>query len=305
MQIANPLYDVVFKYLLDDHRITKKFLGLILDQEIEELELRPTENRLDLKGRPISVFLLDFAATIRTPDGQRKRVTIELQKAKVAAEVMRFRRYLATQYATKSEGEKDPLPIFTIYILGHALDDIPCPVLDIRRQYIDRAEQRVLTRRSAFVESLTHDSVLIQVSRLKNRRRNILEKVLSVFDGSQLKKHLLDFDENDYPAEYTEVIRRLQKAISEPQVRETMNIEDELLEELLNLEQRVENAEEQVLVEKRKAEEERRRAESSNKMAEEERRKAEEERRKAEASDKKAEALQKELEDLKRRIKDP
>ena len=304
MQIANPLYDVVFKYLLDDNRIAKKLLGLILDKEIETLELQPTENRMDLKdrSRPISVFLLDFAATIVTPSGERQRVTIELQKAKVAAEVMRFRRYLATQYATKSDNEPAPLPIYTIYILGHSLDDITCPVLDIRREYIDRAEKRVLTERCAFVEALTHDSVLIQVGRLKNHRRTLLENVLAVFDGARSKKHLLDFDETAYPDEYAEVIRRLQKAIAEPVVRETMNIEDELLQELLDLEQRAENAETLLLEERRKAEEERQKAEEADRKATEERQKAEEERQKAEEERQKAEALQKELEELKKRF---
>ena len=35
MQIANPVYDVVFKYLMHDNSIAKKIISLIIDEEIE------------------------------------------------------------------------------------------------------------------------------------------------------------------------------------------------------------------------------------------------------------------------------
>ena len=41
MLIANPLYDVVFKYLLDDKKVAKLFIGVILGVEIVELEFKP------------------------------------------------------------------------------------------------------------------------------------------------------------------------------------------------------------------------------------------------------------------------
>ena len=37
MQIANPLYDTVFKYLLDDEVVAKLFLSELLGREIIEL----------------------------------------------------------------------------------------------------------------------------------------------------------------------------------------------------------------------------------------------------------------------------
>jgi len=58
MQIANPLYDVVFKYLLDDNKIARKFIGLIIGREILKLDLRPTEYRNDLEERPLTVLRL-------------------------------------------------------------------------------------------------------------------------------------------------------------------------------------------------------------------------------------------------------
>jgi hypothetical protein len=39
MQIANPIYDVVFKYLLEDNKIAKKLISLIIGEEIQSLTL--------------------------------------------------------------------------------------------------------------------------------------------------------------------------------------------------------------------------------------------------------------------------
>jgi Ran GTPase-activating protein (RanGAP) involved in mRNA processing and transport len=49
------------------------------------------------------------------------------------------------------------------------------------------------------------------------------------------KKQMLDFKEGDYPKAFTEVIRLLQKGISEPDVQKLMNIKDEPLKDLLGL----------------------------------------------------------------------
>lgn len=37
MQIVNPLYDKAFKYLMENERLAKKVISVILDEEIEEL----------------------------------------------------------------------------------------------------------------------------------------------------------------------------------------------------------------------------------------------------------------------------
>ncbi|MEA2011917.1 MAG: hypothetical protein U9O87_02355 [Verrucomicrobiota bacterium] len=67
---------------------------------------------------------------------------------------------------------------------------------------------------------------------------NKLEKVLSVFDQGTGKeiKHFLNFNDEDYPKEYKEIVRRLLKAAAETKVRQTMDIEDDILAELEDLE---------------------------------------------------------------------
>ncbi len=82
-----------------------------------------------------------FKARIRAKGGKEKLVLIELQKAKLPSDIMRFRRYLGRQYANEDNvmeegGEKKALPIITIYFLGYAisgLEDIP--IIRIVRQY--------------------------------------------------------------------------------------------------------------------------------------------------------------------------
>jgi hypothetical protein len=44
MLIANPIYDVVFKYLMEDNKIAKILISKILNEEIIELNAKPQEN---------------------------------------------------------------------------------------------------------------------------------------------------------------------------------------------------------------------------------------------------------------------
>lgn len=99
MRIANPIYDVVFKYLLDDEKVARLVLSALLGKEVLELQFRPTEVQHEAAnpdGTQLLVLRLDFAATVRLEDGGHKLGLIEIQKARTASDVQRFRRYLAT-----------------------------------------------------------------------------------------------------------------------------------------------------------------------------------------------------------------
>jgi hypothetical protein len=286
MQIANPIYDVVFKYLLEDNKIAKKLISLIIGEEIQSLTFKPTERRGSIESHSLSVFHLDFAATILQKDGQQKQVVIELQKAKISADIMRFRRYLGSQYADPNHLDEKgkPLPILSIYILGHKLESTDAPVIHVARTYTDQATGEVLKEKEPFIETLTHDSFVIQLSCLKKHRRNLLEKVLHMFGETQtdFKQQMLNIDENDYPKDYKDLIRRLQKAIAEPEVRETMNIEDDLLEELCRMERSADAQSQRAEKAEQRADDSDKRADDSDKRVEEERRQKEEERRQKE-----------------------
>jgi hypothetical protein len=247
-RIANPIYDGAFKYLLDDNRIARLFLSTMIGEEIVELTFRPTEHRTDVEQRSVTVFRIDFSARIALPDGGEKLVIIEIQKAKFAADIMRFRKYLGRQYLSKensytaADGEMRAMPILSIYLLGHSLEHTESPVIRVVRQYLDATGRERLEHREEFIESLTHDSLIVQIPHLKQRRQNDLESLLGIFDQSQkdpADAHTLSIREEDYPKKFHGVIRRLIKAISEPDVRETMEVEDDYLEDLEDMERMV------------------------------------------------------------------
>ncbi len=100
MTIANPIYDIVFKYLMEDLDIAKGLLSVLLDVEIIELSMQPQEtiSETPQESKTIRVYRIDFAAIIKQSDGQTKKVLIELQKTKRSTNVIRFRRYLAENY---------------------------------------------------------------------------------------------------------------------------------------------------------------------------------------------------------------
>jgi hypothetical protein len=56
MRIANPIYDAVFKYLLEDKRVAKLLLSTILDEEILDINIQPTEHSIELERPPLTVY---------------------------------------------------------------------------------------------------------------------------------------------------------------------------------------------------------------------------------------------------------
>lgn len=235
--IANPIYDVVFRYLMEDNKIANLFLSAIINENIEELVFAPTTySRKIGDGDSITVIRMDFSARIKQADGTEKVVIIELQKAKYYHQTMRFRRYLGKQYQNPENinEQKVALPVYPIYIIGDAFTEHVSPVIKIKRSYIDVATQEVIHETHPFIEALTHDSIIIQIPYLKGSRRTTLEHFLSIFDQSlqvDEKGHVLALEEEDYPEHYRSVVRRLNKAWQSPKIEEDMNMEDEVLDE--------------------------------------------------------------------------
>lgn len=184
MIIANPIYDVVFKRLMENERVAKFFIGTMLDETIESVEVKPQEFTYSDELAGLSVYRLDFIATIKPTTGEHKKVLIEIQKAKNQIDLMRFRNYLAEQYKKEDivNDEKTILPITTIYILGFKLPEIETACIKVERQYKDMINKSTLETKSDFVESLTHDSYVVQVHRITGRYQTRLDKLLSVFE---------------------------------------------------------------------------------------------------------------------------
>jgi len=238
VRIANPIYDVVFKYLMNDDKVARLLLSAILGKEVVSLDFRPTEQPLSL-GETLIVLRMDFTARIVDDNGREELVILELQKAKLPTDILRFRRYLGLQYSNENnmvrEGESagKALPIISVYFLGHKLEHTTAPVVRVNRKYIDAATGEEILEKEEFIESLTHDSVIIQIPYLKGHRRTELEQILSLFDQSytSLDPHYLHIDEEELPERYRPLLRRLQKALSDPELLQIMNAEDDLIDE--------------------------------------------------------------------------
>lgn len=219
MIIANPIYDVVFKRLMENEKVAKFFISTLLDQNIESVEVKPQEytyegefdftNPLDVEKYEkrlrerysIWVYRLDFIATIKTDTGEYKKILIEIQKAKNETDLMRFRNYLANQYKREDiiNGEKVALPITTIYILGFSLPEITTPCVKIERNYKDLIHKKTLEIKSEFIEKLTHDSYIVQVLRITGVYATKLDKLLSVFEQNNF------YDEDKIVKEFTHI----------------------------------------------------------------------------------------------------
>ena len=184
MIIANPIYDVVFKRLMEDNRIAKFFISTLLEQNIESAEVKPQEFTYTNELAALAVFRLDFVATVRTETGELIKILIEIQKAKNLYDLMRFRNYLAEQYKKEDiiGNKKVILPITTIYILGFKLPEIETSCLKIGRNYQDLVNKTIIDTKSDFIEKLTHDCYVVQVERITGRYQTRLDKLLSVFE---------------------------------------------------------------------------------------------------------------------------
>ena len=242
--VANPIYDSVFKYIMEDDRIAKTILSALLKKEVVSVEVRPHEYANEEKDK-ISMLRIDFGAKIKEPDGKTKLILIELQKTWVETETLRFRQYLGAQYANKhnidpESPKQSAYPMVAIYLMGHRVGDIDVPVLYVSHNAYDY-NGNVVTHGmpDPFVESLVHDSIIVQIPLLHGKINKHLDKVLSVFDQTRADKdnpHLLRLDDSVYAGDddMEHILHRLTAAAASPKVREEMNVEDTYFSALEN-----------------------------------------------------------------------
>lgn len=246
MIIANPLYDVVFKYLLEDTEIAKEFLSTILGVNIAQLTVKPQETLVKNDTGEIKIFHLDFKAVINMEGGGQKTVLIELQKAKKSYDILRFRKYLGENYTkeeirTNEEGKQEghAIEIVTIYILGFKLQGVEVSVLKVSRRYTDAITEEEVAANNDFINKLTHESFTIQVPRLRHDQRNKLEEVLEVFSQDNISDdfHNIEYKNATKNPLVKKIVKRLSKAASDENIKRTMEAED-MIERLINREVR-------------------------------------------------------------------
>ena len=304
MEVANPIYDVVFKYLMQNDRVARLLIGRITGLAVQSLSVSPQETSVHRTpeapehGLPLTLLRMDFAARVRTEDGAERQVLIEIQKSNAPTVIERFRRYLGQQIGsddnilTHPSGRTEAVPIVTIYFLGYALDDLSDEaVLDVCPRVTERRTGRELEASHPLVEGIHHRSHIIQIPRLASRRRDELERLLAIFDQGLVKgngrgdAHVLTIPEEEYPAEYGLVLRQLREAMAKEEVRRNMRGEDLLLRDSILLARQAEYQErraEQERQERERAQRERRQERERAQRAERERRQEQERAQRAE-----------------------
>ena len=280
MKIVNPLYDLAFKYLMQNNKLAKKVLSVILDLEVEKVAIKQQETTFPDERRGLTLFRLDFKADIKEADGTRKTVLIELQKSKYATDIQRFRNYLGQNYMSKQQDRvaesETPyitaLPIITVYILGYNLDDLPYLAVTVNNEVINSVNKKKINVKSFFVEHLTHRSHILQVRRLPEKRQTKLENFLTFFNQAWCSDQKYIINLQAIPEDFKDIARHLQSPLMDDAFRRQLEAEEELdtifdeqeakyLRQIAEALDQKEAAEKQVDEERRQKDEERRQKE--------------------------------------------
>ena len=253
--IANPMYDVVFKTLMQENLdFARYFVGTILGVEIVDIIFAPTERTYPKEVKTgdiiqkIKVIRLDFVATIRTKEGDEKKVLIEIKQTEKPLNELRFSGYICKHYIErnlevkgeeKKEEDVKTLPIVVIHLLGYKMPSNPNIAVSI-----DRSGKKVKIKEQ-IVEILTHDIVFIQVSRIRRSmyrnwdKCSELMKLLSLFEQNYFvdKKHTKKYHYNINPETdkiLYKMIKSLERIADDPYIRSIMD-DQEIDEMELNL----------------------------------------------------------------------
>ena len=248
MIIANPIYDPIFKLLMENKRIATFFIETLIGEKIETIAMMPheyvyekqakidklkEEQKLEVVEEQVfKILRYDFVATIRNANGEHKKIIIEIQKTSKPTDLMRFRSYLGKQYQTQDVIEvatgnvEEALPIISIYLLGFTVSKTKSPAIKVNRTYIDLIEQKEIKEKSTFIEALTHDGFFVQIPHIAGKPRTALEKLLSIFEQT----NFIDQQETTKKYQYSdktieeleEMLNLLEYAAADPQTKREM-----------------------------------------------------------------------------------
>ena len=252
MQIANPLNDVAFKWLMLNKRIAKFLLGTLLGQNIvdlkpaqqEQVELydgTPEDDKYKL-AKAFRLSRLDYVATIVDKTGKESKIMVEVQKYYHKSDVSRFRKYLGNHYLNEpqpvaADGTLLPhLPLTILYILGYTDPEIPVCFTDGKIATIDRLTNQPIAFSSEFFSSLTHRALVLQIPRIPEKRvATKLGNLLTIFHNahkqmvrSELMEYVYEEEITDEEVEY--IIDELSKVAMKPEVRVAYEAEKEAVE---------------------------------------------------------------------------
>ncbi len=294
MKVLNPIYDTVFKFLMEDIDVAKGLISLIIEEEVVELIPAPqeqTSTELKIKYSQLPLQRLDYVAIIKTitksGTEQYHKVSIEVQKSPFIPELGRFRKYVSEKYARKSKYktrdgvENDYLPIITIYFVDKSFNRIIPPVLRRKGMYWDVLnKQKFDGAKDQYVELLAHDSWFIQIDNLPPDLKNELLYCLSVFapwfrnvENQRFIEIPEDHDGLEKYALLTKIVRRLQLAGKNREVETALELE-------ISLESYIEKMEQDRITAQKREEEAKKREEEAKKREEEAKKRETETRKK-------------------------
>ncbi len=280
VQIANPIYDTVFKYLMEDLDIAKGLLSAILEVEIIELTVQPQEtiSETPQENKLIRVYRIDFSAIIKQENGEVKKVLIELQKTKRSTNAIRFRRYLAENYQKEDvivengREKKRSLEIITIYLLGFQLNKIPTAVLHSKPSFRDviNNTDAEYAQQEEFVKLLTHESYFIQIPKLVEPTKTRIERILSIFNQNfkSSDERSLNYEFTDNDPLLQKMVSRLTRAIADDNMRRVMNAEDELESDITDYQESIEEKDTEIKQQKQELEQQKQELEQQKKALE-------------------------------------
>ena len=174
MTIANPLYDTIFKKLMENDRVAKFFIGTLLDQNIHALQVITQEfpnpgdvdkissgtiGSKEQQSQEVSsknFFQLDFIVTILTDTGEPEKVHVEIQKIKNFIEPRMLSNFQAVHYNRRGtfDYEKRKLPSITIYILGFNLPEIQSACIKLENTYEDLISNKMINHKIDFIPKI-------------------------------------------------------------------------------------------------------------------------------------------------------
>ncbi|MCX8481323.1 MAG: hypothetical protein ORN58_05320, partial [Sediminibacterium sp.] len=241
--ISNPIYDEVFRYLMDDLESAKIIISTLINQTI--LNLKPLSNDLvhlnnqkstKDNNNSIELMRLDYSAEILNNDNTKELVTIELQKAKLRTDEIRFRKYIAENLKKTEEIITDVLDPNTklprviektyrfipIFILNFEIEKEICDlIIQTDRNIHGVFTGKQLQGQNEFLNNLMYNLIVVQIpyiNKIKecdlqnDKHKLALYKLFQLFNQANpadIENHSLYINEDEIPVEYARIVHRL------------------------------------------------------------------------------------------------
>jgi len=257
-KILNPLYNVVFKYLMTDEEVAKEVLEILTGYKILELHLDETELIPPENSEKVHLFHSDFKVTIEIVPQQTETVIISIQKANQMTDIFQFKQHIINSFQYKQERKNINPKTGEIENVNHPIKLIPILILNFEIEY--EHQDLVIRNRPLneafffeksyqndifFTQHLAYEMQIIQLPYFKNIQPKHFENelfkqnlytFLKLFTQSHYlpenRHKLLILRDEFSEIQFQPIIQRLQYALEEfPRFEQEMYLEDEALEE--------------------------------------------------------------------------